>query len=84
MQFIKNCTFQPNLLSSNNKLYGGNFSPRTVHEIDYDLRSPEQFYEDQMEFQKNREEKLNLKKEQIKLEQLKYLQEIKKRMKDRR
>jgi hypothetical protein len=50
MQFIKNCTFQPNLLSSNNKLYGGNFSPRTVHEIDYDLRSPEQFYEDQMEF----------------------------------
>jgi len=37
-----------------------------------------------MEFQKNRDEKMNLKKEQIKLEQIKYLQDIKKRMKDRR
>ena len=67
MQFMKNCTFKPNI-NATRKSFGGNFSPQTVHEIDQDLRSPEQFFADQMEFQKNRDEKMNLKKEQIKLE----------------
>lgn len=49
IDFVKNCTFKP-IINHTKKSFGNNFSPQTVHEIDQDIRSPDKFFADQMDF----------------------------------
>lgn len=52
--------------------------------LDYEIRSPKQFYEDQVEFKKRIEEHIILKKEQMKLEEAMKMEIVKQRQKMRR
>lgn len=52
--------------------------------MDFEVRSPKQFYEDQIEFKKKIEERINLKKDQIRLEEAMKMELEKQKMKIRR